>query len=644
MRPLRAIVPMLRKESPVTLTREAVWRLWKPYRANRLLATIRRGEKNLRFRNVPYYRPKVGAIGDLNTRVIYGVSDMICQGQFPFLGYPTTNMGFPPPWNRDFMNGFEWENVTSSQLHPVVRHNGSDVKTPWELSRLQFLPVLAKAHLLSNDGKYRSAAKELLSAWLHENPVGMGVNWTLAMESALRGMSLCFVLSLLQPLQSDEQDWGRAVAHSIWEHLLYTEASLEFSHLMRSNHYLGNIVGLLCMSTFLEGRGMDGRRRFYQRSVEDEILRQVHEDGGDYEASLGYHVLVLQMFTSAFLLMHAARSEPRNFFIERLSQMHKFLAAIADTQGCVPHVGDCDDGRTELLTDDLKQMLDTPLENRNSLRISSLLGLGNALFSTGRSMAGADLVWYGLEVPKAKGSRPNSAVFPVSGLAVARRGATEVVFCAIPNGIQGRGSHTHNDKLSIIARIGADELFCDSGTFVYTRDVAVRNRYRSTAAHNTLMIDEQEQNTINLDRQFAFCIGNEARVSRIDVQESAEEFCVSASHSGYSRIGVEHQRKVRVFAHGFTVEDELQGTGEHSFESRWHIPSCWRVLNTEDGFLIHGPRQVRFIVAAAIPVTREQAPTLISRTYGGATESGTVLTIKGKAQLPCGITTSVTWE
>src|SRR5208282_2413497 len=306
MRPLRAIVPMLIRESPVTLAREAVWRVWKPYRSIRLLSAMRRDPAPLGFREIPYYRPQLDGIDSSNARIILGVADLVRAGTFPFLGYVTADIGFPPRWNRDFVSGFEWEERPAAQLQPVVRHNGSDVKVPWELSRLQFLPVLAKAHLLSRDDKYREAARVLLLDWLKRNPVGVGVNWTLAMESALRGMSLCFMLSLLQPLRPEERGWGRAVIRSIWEHLLYTEASLEFSHVVRSNHYLSNIVALLCMATFLEGPDLERRRASYQHQVQEEIFRQVYEDGVDYEASLGYHVLVLQMFTSAYLLMRAA--------------------------------------------------------------------------------------------------------------------------------------------------------------------------------------------------------------------------------------------------------------------------------------------------------------------------------------------------
>lgn len=635
---------MLRRESPVTLAREAVWRVWKPYRSNRLLSTMRRGEAHVEFRNVPYYRPDLGRIQHSIVRVVLGVADLVCSGKFPFLGYVTAEIGFPPSWNLDFVTGFEWEELPAEQLRPVVRHNGSDVKVPWELSRLQHLPVLAKAHLVSKREDYRGAAKLLALDWLKRNPVGIGVNWTLAMESALRGMSLCFMLSLLQPLRSDEEAWGAAITRSIWEHLLYTEASLEFSHVVRSNHYLSNIVGLLCMSSFLEGPDMARRRRLYQSQVQDEIFRQVYEDGGDYEASLGYHVLVLQMFTSAILLMRATGDAPRPEFTERVRRMYQFLAALADEGGYVPQVGDCDDGRTELLLGDLQQMLEIPPDKRDSLRISGLLGIGNALFNVDCAGSSSDLPWYGLEARPAQPPRPNLALFPVSGFAVARHADAEVIFCAAPNGIQGRGSHTHNDKLSIVARIGNHELFCDSGTYFYTRDVNVRNRYRSTAAHNTVMVDEQEQNSINLDRQFAFCIGNEAQVSQIHTQESDSEVTVGASHFGYRRLGVEHHRRVRLLNRCLIIEDSLRGDGEHVFEVRWHVPSIWNVRGAEQGFEIDGPRKGRLAVYAEVPFSCMQAQTGISRSYGGVLAPGTVLSIRGKTKLPCGVTTRVTWE
>ena len=180
MRPLRALLPTLRRQPLAALAREAVWRLWKPYRSASYLAAIRRGEPSLRFRPVPYYQPNLSDVGD-GANAIVGFADQICTGRFPFLGYETAELGFPPRWNVDFVTGFEWEHLPVAQVQPVVRHNGSDVKVPWELSRLQFLPVLAKAYLLTRKPQYREAAKELFSDWHARNPVGIGVNWTMAM-------------------------------------------------------------------------------------------------------------------------------------------------------------------------------------------------------------------------------------------------------------------------------------------------------------------------------------------------------------------------------------------------------------------------------------------------------------------------------
>ena len=78
----------------------------------------------------------------------------------------------------------------------IVRHDGSDVKAPWELSRLQWSPVVATAYVISGDKKYREALQSVLTDWLAGNPPGLGVNWTVAMEAALRGISLCLTMEL----------------------------------------------------------------------------------------------------------------------------------------------------------------------------------------------------------------------------------------------------------------------------------------------------------------------------------------------------------------------------------------------------------------------------------------------------------------
>jgi len=84
------------------------------------------------------------------------------------------------------------------------------------------------------------------------------------MEAALRAMSICFLLNLLSPLRPEEQPWLATVTRSLAQHLCYIEANIEFSHLLTSNHYLSDIVGLYSLSMFLDGDGMAARRRKYR--------------------------------------------------------------------------------------------------------------------------------------------------------------------------------------------------------------------------------------------------------------------------------------------------------------------------------------------------------------------------------------------
>src|SRR5258708_1122952 len=649
------IIRILKRESPLALAREVMWRATHGWRKRRILARIEH-PGDVKFRYIPYYDPDLQCLSEHTKTLIVAFADEIQAGRYPFLGYGTVALGTRPKWNLDFVSGREWPYVRS-ECRDCIRHDGSDVKVPFELSRLQFLPILGKAHVLTGDESYRVAAKELLTHWIQSNPVPLGVNWTIAMEAALRAMSICFLLNLRSPLRPEEQPWLATVTRSLAQHLCYTEANIEFSHLLASNHYLSDIVGLYCLSLFLDGDGMAARRRKYRQRIEAEMTKQVYEDGGDYEASTGYQVLVTQLFTTALVLMRSESSAPVTpAFVTRLRMMFQFLNTVASTSGELPHVGDCDDGRTELLIDDLGQRIHRPIAERNSLKVSHLLGLGQRLFGIG-ARPGDDAAWYGLtdatQVPQPQpqidlGSTSPSKVLPKSGIGILQHGSAELLFFAIPNGIFGKGSHTHNDKLSFVLRVHGQEVFCDSGTGCYTRDLAVRNRFRSTAAHNTLLIDGTEQNRINASPRGTFILGDDAAVSPLQARRDEPVYSLRASHTGYLSLGVTHTRSIRA-AHGeqaFIIEDQLDGDGVHDFEINFQLAPHRNaeLAASEDGILcrILGNPQVQLTVAGPAGLQGAIQPSIVSSAYN-VTVPAVKLRLWGRAAVPTLITTRVAW-
>jgi hypothetical protein len=605
-----------------------------------------------RFRHIRYYRPQPSLLSSKTFAATLAFADAVCSGQYPFLSYGTFNLGMRPRWNVDFVSGAEWPNI-ECDLRDCIRR-GSDVKVPYELSRMQFLPILGKAHVLTGKECYRTAAKNIVSHWIEANPAPIGVNWTIAMEAALRAVSVCLLLDLLSPFHSEELPWLACVTESLAKHLVYIEANIEFSHLITSNHYLSDLVGLYCLSSFLEGKAMAARRRRYRQQIEAEIMRQVYEDGGDYEASSGYHVLVTQLFTTALLLMRAEGHTPFPAFVERLRLMYRVLATIASDSGQLPQVGDCDDGRVELLADDLLQMMSGEPADRNSLRVANLIGLGQCLFGEGAGPVD-DASWFGFTANDAPayGNRSDVefsapiAVLPVSGIGTIRQSAAEVLFFAMPNGIHGKGSHTHNDKLSFVFRLGGEELLCDSGTGCYTPDPQLRNLMRRTAAHNTLAVDNREQNEIDTSPRRLFSLGNDAVVTPIEYGVDDQGSFMRASHEGYCKLGVTHTRTVRLRhdAHAFVIDDQLDGAGTHDLELNFQLArNC--MARVETGMVtcsIVGTRgEVRLTVSGPAGLKAEVIPSVISITYGSAAATKRIR-VWGRAAAPVRLTTTLSW-
>ena len=142
-----------------------------------------------------------------------------------------------------------------------------------------------------------------------------------------------------------------------------------------------------------------------------------------------------------------------------------------------------------------------------------------------------------------------------------------MLFNASASGINGRGSHGHNDALSIEVSACGKAFIVDPGSYVYTADLHERHLFRSTAYHSTVEIDRIEQNSI--DESTPFVIGDEASPRVLRCEFSRDVDIVAAEHNGYGRLPapVAHRRVVQLDKRKrfWKVLDALQGEGEHNF-------------------------------------------------------------------------------
>jgi Heparinase II/III-like protein len=124
----------------------------------------------------------------------------------------------------------------------------------------------------------------------------------------------------------------------------------------------------------------------------------------------------------------------------------------------------------------------------------------------------------------------------------------------------------------------------DPGTFVYSAARPWRDFFRSTPAHNTIAVDEQDQ-AVRVN-WFKWRGLPQVTLEK-SVSLAAMDYAV-ASHNGYARLAepVLHRRHV-VFSKPdyWFITDELSGQGQHRIEVFFHFAPEVSVARTEHGWL-----------------------------------------------------------
>ena len=167
---------------------------------------------------------------------------------------------------------------------------------------------------------------------------------------------------------------------------------------------------------------------------------------------------------------------------------------------------------------------------------------------------------------------PGSIALPDTGYYISRSASGEhIVIDGGPHGYLN-GGHAHADALSLTMSVGGVPMLIDPGTGSYTVDCDLRDRMRSTALHNTLVLDGRSQSTPH--GPFAWGNTADARVLRWRTNHAFDYF--EGAHDGYSPA--EHRRHVLVL-HGdlVVVADLIRGPGSHNAAVHWHIDPKWIV-------------------------------------------------------------------
>jgi hypothetical protein len=491
--------------------------------------------------------------------------------------------GQPIDWHMDVETEVRWPMLHHTRM-PVAQGKSSDVRALWELNRLHHFVTLGRAYALSKDERYTTEFIYQLTSWWEANPPNFGINWVVAMETGIRATNLIAALELFRasPMLTDVVI--ELVLKILLAHSRFIRANLEFSHRISSNHYLSNLIGL-----FVTGATMpylqeaNAWLKFSTAELLKEMNRQILADGADFEASINYHRLVLEIFLLFFTLSKTSGVELPEDFRAKLEAMFDFVCAYLKPNGEAPLLGDSDDGRL------LK------FKERSSTEHSYLLSIAAVLFDKEkfkqtRQLDEEAIWWFGSESLKKFARLPlcqiqSSADFNKAQIFVQRKDSLYLIADCGDHGAKGRGSHAHSDALSFELSAYGQTLLRDPGTYVYTASKRWRHLFRSTAYHNTVRIDRKEISEINPDQPFA--LGTNVLPKINSWQSDDERDVLDAEHYGYQRLAepVIHRRIITFDKQQnyWILEDIFTGAGNHLFEFFFNFDAGLQIKVAENG-------------------------------------------------------------
>lgn len=510
-------------------------------------------------------------------------AEAILDHRFDLLGSGETALGEAIDWHLDFKSGFRWPSTFYLDLEVTRLTDASDAKVPWELSRCHHLLTLARAATVFEDTRFADEVEAQLESWVAQNPPGLGINWTNPMEVAIRAVNWVATIGALEPWRPLGDPLRAEVARSLQIHGRHIASNLEGTPYLRSNHYLADILGLLFLGASL--RGDPHATRWFARAhrwLEREIRSQVYEDGVGFEASLPYHGLALEMFLVAKSVADAHGRPFSAAFHQCLQRMLEATRALRHPNGRIPQFGDNDSGR----------ILPSGLQREPTL--DHLLWLGAALFGLESPLPGPpseEVAWtlgvgaWQRQAARSVAKSPLRTSFPTSGYYVLEGERTKAIVRCGDVGQNGNGGHAHNDVLSFELSCSGLPLVVDSGTYAYTSDPEARNLFRSTAAHNTVVVAGIEINPI--EPRSLFQMKQLAHPTVELWEESEDRVRLTASHDGYRRLNppVVHRRTYSLDRASAELEvaDELRGAGDQRAESYLHFaPEAELVQVSED--------------------------------------------------------------
>jgi hypothetical protein len=545
-------------------------------------------------------------------------------------------------WHADPVSGQLWPQGPYYTVPIFAGDSGyGDIKYVWELNRQPFLIDIARAYWLTGNERYADVCLGMLEDWIQANPYLYGVNWSSALEIAVRSLAWLWAYFCCLHATAMTPQRHLTLLKALYQHGQYLERHLSF-YFSPYNHLIGEATALYGLGLlFPELRCARRWRETGWRILGQEVAKQFYADGGTVEQTTSYHHFTLGFYLWAVILQRLNGGEIDTPMWQRLEKAMEFAMYMMQPDGTLPMIGDNDDAQA------IVQEGMAPWDFRHMLSLGAVL-FDRADFKRQAGPFSEAAFWLlgadgRQQYERLSTVEPHQAslALPHSGYYIMRSGwaADDHYLCfdcgALADGVfhdeTPSAAHGHADALSFTLAAYGQPCLVDPGFYTYNGALEWHRYFRETAAHNTVVIDGQPQAAYRGRLKWSHA----PQVTRLHWGSAAAGDYVEGMHDGYSRYtpAVLHRRAVLFCKpHYWLIRDEFSGEGEHELAWYFHFAPEACLTQEETGTVLM--QHVSGTGLAVVPVERTQI-TVDLLPPGEAPEAGWVAPQYGmKVQAP----------
>ncbi|HEY9612291.1 alginate lyase family protein [Allocoleopsis sp.] len=437
------------------------------------------------------------------------------------------------------------------ELQFPITWNSPDYPRLWQFNLHYFdwvREVLTVAYQQGQiEGKNLSQLKHLICDWINANSLCSFDGWH-PYTTSLRIVNWTLATRAI-PLLAEPD-----VLTSLWFQVRYLHRHKEY--FAGGNHLLENLRALIIGGLNFNHPKAEAIAKIALHQLSQQLALQILPDGGHYERSPMYHLIVLNLVAESVACLRSAGWTMPETISEPLKRMLNFATNIRLSNGAYP------------LWNDAAYNIANPLDEVVSW-VSQLLGQSpnhptDALCTRLLQAAGVSLM----------SSRPYEALTtsshcPDSGYSILRNAnGLELAFDYAPPCPDELPPHAHADCLTVDLYCNGQPIIVDTGTSQYAGG-EVRSYERSTLAHNTIAIAHQDQSEV----WGSFRVGRKAQPFNVRSGTSEGWQWISAAHNGYAKppLNAVHQRWVGLGSQGIVICDRLETAIATEYTSTLHF-------------------------------------------------------------------------